>query len=265
MQLRSPLLEYRLHCQPYHLVAVPGSFAFFGGRATFGCSGLAAGPCRRWRRSDRTRRLAEGTRALPAQNDATARLRTPATLPWMQRDPTPWAMAGRRFYVICEADRSFRAISSGHGGGRNLKGIANFANGKRCAQELRQRHGLQADDRRSLCDERGDHVFQGILPRLRRKATRPLSRSFVQFDGEGETANARPREIGGHAAVLLRGVVSSKEAGQPVCGRKGLRSVRDAGELLRRAQQRLHQLVAGGRRANHPHDEGQADDALHLP
>ena len=29
-------------------------------------------------------------------------------------------------------------------------------------------------------------------------------RSFVQFDGEGETANARERDIGGHAAVLLR-------------------------------------------------------------
>ena len=36
---------------------------------------------------------------------------------------------GRRFYVICEADRSFRAISAGHGNGRNLQGIANFANG----------------------------------------------------------------------------------------------------------------------------------------
>src|SRR4029077_16930682 len=32
---------------------------------------------------------------------------------------------GSRFYVICESDRSFRAISAGHGGGRDLKGIAN--------------------------------------------------------------------------------------------------------------------------------------------
>ena len=35
---------------------------------------------------------------------------------------------GRRFYVICEPDRSFRAISAGHGGGRDLKGIRDFAN-----------------------------------------------------------------------------------------------------------------------------------------
>src|SRR5512146_3381875 len=34
----------------------------------------------------------------------------------------------RRFYVICEADRSFRAFPAGHGNGRNLAGIANFAN-----------------------------------------------------------------------------------------------------------------------------------------
>src|SRR5262245_42049536 len=31
----------------------------------------------------------------------------------------------RRFYVICEADRTFRAIPTGHGSGRNVPG-ANF-------------------------------------------------------------------------------------------------------------------------------------------
>jgi hypothetical protein len=33
-----------------------------------------------------------------------------------------------------------------------------------------------------------------------------LIRSFVQFDGEGETANARQRAIGGHPAELLENV-----------------------------------------------------------
>ena len=42
---------------------------------------------------------------------------------------------GRRFYVICESDQSFRAISAGHGGGRDLKGIRDFANGRRCAKK----------------------------------------------------------------------------------------------------------------------------------
>jgi len=43
---------------------------------------------------------------------------------------------GARFYTICESDRSFRAISAGHGGGRNAKGLANFTNGKRCAKNF---------------------------------------------------------------------------------------------------------------------------------
>jgi hypothetical protein len=51
-------------------------------------------------------------------------------------DATRPAGLGRRFYVICEADRSFRAISAGHGNGRNLKGIADFSNGIRCAKNF---------------------------------------------------------------------------------------------------------------------------------
>jgi len=43
---------------------------------------------------------------------------------------------GGRFYVICESERSFRAISAGHGGGRDLKGVADFANGRRCAKNF---------------------------------------------------------------------------------------------------------------------------------
>ena len=39
-----------------------------------------------------------------------------------------------------------------------------------------------------------------------------MIRSFVQFEGEGEAANARQREIGGHAAQLLRNVCLRKDA-----------------------------------------------------
>ena len=42
-----------------------------------------------------------------------------------------------------------------------------------------------------------------------------LMRAFLKFDGEGETANARERAIGGHAAVLLRGVCRRKAPGDP--------------------------------------------------
>jgi hypothetical protein len=43
---------------------------------------------------------------------------------------------GDRFYIVCEASRSFRAIPAGHGSGRNVKGVANFANGRRCAKNF---------------------------------------------------------------------------------------------------------------------------------
>ena len=49
----------------------------------------------------------------------------------------------------------------------------------------------------------------------------PLLRSFVQFDGEGDTANARPREIGGHPAVLLRGVCLRKKPDSPYADKQG--------------------------------------------
>jgi hypothetical protein len=56
--------------------------------------------------------------------------------------------AGRRFYIICEADRSFRAISAGHGGGRDLNGVADFCQRKTVREELRQCDGLGTDGRR---------------------------------------------------------------------------------------------------------------------
>jgi hypothetical protein len=117
---------------------------------------------------------------------------------------------GRRFYVICEADRSFRAISAGHGGGRDLKGVADFANERRCAKNF----GTAIDSRLTAG---GAYVtgetttsFKGYY-RVSAKEHAPLLRSFVQFDGEGETADARERKIGGHAAVLLRGVCRLKD------------------------------------------------------
>ena len=68
-----------------------------------------------------------------------------------------------RFYVICESHRSFRAISAGHGGGRDLKG---FRQHKAMREELRQCDGFETDGRRSLCNRRDDNVFQRLLPRL---------------------------------------------------------------------------------------------------
>jgi hypothetical protein len=48
-----------------------------------------------------------------------------------------------------------------------------------------------------------------------------LTRSFVQFDGEGETANARQRAIGGHAAVTLKGICLRKDPRSPYANENG--------------------------------------------
>jgi len=117
---------------------------------------------------------------------------------------------GLRFYAMCDSSRSFRAFSAGHGGGRNLKGIADFTNGKRCAKNF----GNALD---SYLTAGGAYVtaetktsFKGFY-RSSPKQDAVLIRSFVQFDGEGEAANARERAIGGHAAELLRNVCRRKD------------------------------------------------------
>jgi hypothetical protein len=48
-----------------------------------------------------------------------------------------------------------------------------------------------------------------------------LIRSFVQFDGEGETANARQRDIGGHPALVLKNVCLRKDPRSPYANENG--------------------------------------------
>lgn len=108
----------------------------------------------------------------------------------------------RRFYIICEADQLFRAISSGYGSGRNLHGVANFANGKQCAKNFSNAEGSKLTTGGSYVTAETRTSFKGYY-RVSGKKT-PFLRSFLQFEGEGDTANARERAIGGHPAVVLR-------------------------------------------------------------
>jgi hypothetical protein len=127
--------------------------------------------------------------------------------------------AGRRFYIICEGDQSFRATSVGHGGGRTLKGITNFANGKRCAKNFGNAMGSMLTTGGAYVTGEELTSFKGYYRASGSDAA--LTRSFVQFDGVGETANARQREIGGHAAVLLRGLCLRKKPSSPHADPKG--------------------------------------------
>ena len=128
--------------------------------------------------------------------------------------------AGARFYVICEADQSFRAISAGHGSGRDLKGVVDFLNGKECARNF----GNAMD---SFLTTGGAYVtgetktsFKGYY-RGPTNQDAALIRSFVQFDGEGETANARQRDIGGHPALVLQNVCLRKDPRSPHANENG--------------------------------------------
>lgn len=162
----------------------------------------------------------ERARALYLRKVREGAVRNPCYFAMDATRPHSSSKSGRRFYVICEADKSFRAISSGHGGGRNLHGIGNFANGRQCAKNF-------GNAMYSLLTTGGSYVtgeeiasFKGYY-RVSAGKDVALVRSFVQFDGEGDTANARPREIGGHAAVLLRGVCRRKKPDSPYADADG--------------------------------------------
>ena len=135
-------------------------------------------------------------------------------------DATRPAGFGRRFYVICEADRTFRAVPAGHGNGRNLNGIANFANGIRCAKNFSNAMDSKLTTGGAYMTGEEIASFKGYYRDSAGKYV-AFTRSFVQFDGEGDAANARPRAIGGHPAVLLRGVCLRKDADSPYANDEG--------------------------------------------
>jgi len=116
---------------------------------------------------------------------------------------------GRRYYVICEASQSFRAISSGHGGGRNLKGTVDFSNGRRCSKNFGNAMDSELTAGGAYITREAKTSFKGYY-RTGARQDAAFLRTFIQFDGEGEAANARQRVIGGHAAQVLRGMCMRK-------------------------------------------------------
>ena len=120
----------------------------------------------------------------------------------------------RRFYIICESDESFQSISAGHGSGRDLKGVADFANGRQCAKNFGNALDSDLTAGGAYVTAETKQSFKGFY-RVSADKNAAFTRSFVQFDGEGETANARQRAIGGHAAVALKNVCLRRDPGSP--------------------------------------------------
>jgi hypothetical protein len=62
--------------------------------------------------------------------------------------------------------------------------------------------------------------FKGYY-RVSERIYAALIRPFVQFDGEGDAANARLRAIGGHPAVLLRAICLRQDPDSPYADSEG--------------------------------------------
>ena len=135
-------------------------------------------------------------------------------------DATRPAGDGRRFYVICEANGTIRALPSGHGSGRSLKGIPDFSNGIRCAKNFSNAMDSKLTTGGPYVTAETRTSFKGYY-RASGGKNLPLRRSFLQFDGEGDTANARPRAIGGHPAVIVATACRMKAPGDPLADREG--------------------------------------------
>jgi len=134
-------------------------------------------------------------------------------------DATRPAGSGRRFYVICEAGKTFRAVPSGHGSGRNLSGVADLSNGVRCAKNF-----SNAED--SKLTTGGGYVTAELRTSFKGYyraggSYEPLVRSFLQFEGEGATANARERAIGGHPGVIVSWICRMKFPSSPYADKDG--------------------------------------------
>ncbi|CAM5774699.1 hypothetical protein LMIY3S_04653 [Labrys miyagiensis] len=136
------------------------------------------------------------------------------------RPNNPSGTGGGRFYIICESERSFRAIAAGHGGGRNLPGMANYANGRECAKNFGNAMDSELTTGGAYVTAEAKTSFKGYY-RVSARQDAAFLRTFIQFDGVGETANARQREIGGHAAAALKGVCLRKDPSSPYANPDG--------------------------------------------
>ena len=154
---------------------------------------------------------------------------------------SPRGGLGRRFYIICEAEKSFRAISSGYGNGRKLR-RANFSNGRRCAKNFSNAEGSNLTAGGVYITAETRESFKGILsPIGQEDAFR--SRVLAVCWGRRHSERLGP----GHRRTSGRWfetAVPLQESRKPLCGRGGVCSFRKTGELHQRPQQRLHNLVA---------------------
>mgnify|MGYP000023230060 FL=1 len=164
--------------------------------------------------------ILERARALYLQKVAQGAVANPC---YMAMDATRPSTSGNgapgdRFYVICEGKKSFRAVSSGYGNGRKLK-RADFSNDRQCAQNFSNAEGSKLTAGGSYVTAESRTSFKGYYSQSGKREA--FHRTFLLFDGEGETDNARERAIGGHPAVFLKWQCRFKKPDSPYADAQG--------------------------------------------
>ena len=109
---------------------------------------------------------------------------------------------------------------AGHGAGRDLAGVADFSNGRTCAKNFGNALDSYLTTGGAYVTAETKASFKGYY-RTADGQQAPLVRSFIQFDGQGDTASARERAIGGHAAVTIKGVCLRQDPDSPYANASG--------------------------------------------
>ncbi|MCF2904968.1 murein L,D-transpeptidase catalytic domain family protein [Octadecabacter sp. CECT 8868] len=120
-----------------------------------------------------------------------------ATRPSTSSNGTPT----QRYYIVCEEQGSFTAVSSGYGNGRSIPG-ADFSNGRECARHFSNALGSNLTMGGAYLTAEARTSHKGYI--RQNGQTVPFNRTFLVFDGMRETSNARERAIGGHMAAFVR-------------------------------------------------------------
>lgn len=123
-----------------------------------------------------------------------------------------------RFYTICEKDSVFCATSSGYGNGRKIPS-ANFKNGRQCATNFSNAEGSNLTMGGSYVTAESRTSFKGYY--RKNGQLKPFLRTFLLFDGQGETKNARDRAIGGHQAAFMKWQCRKKLPQSPYADKNG--------------------------------------------
>ncbi len=96
---------------------------------------------------------------------------------------------------------------------------ANFSNGRECAQNFSNAEGSKLTMGGAYVTAEPRTSFKGYTTLSGKKT--PFLRTFLQFEGEGETANAREREIGGHPAAYVKWQCRYKNPDSPYADEEG--------------------------------------------